>query len=96
MRVPTNEGAKVKPEGANATIRYWDDEAKTDHYVYISFGDEVTSEKGDVVGDVFGHPDEEIFFYATGGVEELKGLMNGHMSVSHEDFYVTEYDVVVR
>ncbi len=86
----------MKAEGANATIRYWDDDSKTDHYVYISFGEEVTDEKGDVIGDVFGHPDSEIFFYATGGVEELKGLMNEHMSVSHEDFYVTEYDVVLR
>ncbi len=86
----------MKAEGANATIRYWDDDSKTDHYVYISFGEEVTDEKGDVIGDVFGHPDSEIFFYATGGVEEMKVLMNEHMSVSHEDFYVTEYDVVVR
>ena len=90
------DGEVMKAEGANATIRYWDDESHTDHYVYISFGNEVTNEKGDVVGDVFGQPDEGIVFYATGGVEELKGLMNGHMSVSHEDFYVTEYDVVVR
>lgn len=51
--------------GAWADI-YWLDESPEDiQTVYISFGEEVLNDQGDPVMDLYGVPDEEIFFYGS-------------------------------
>ena len=63
----------MAPCGANAVIRWvgTDDEEN----VYISFGDPVEDEDGDIVGDSFGIKDNEIFFY--GDPDEEQNYRNG-------------------
>jgi hypothetical protein len=82
--------------GAHAEVYYKDEEyGGKGFYAYFSFGEEVADEKGDIVGDTFGVADIYIFFYAS-GEDEIKGFMNSYMSVSHEDFVVTEYSIAYK
>jgi len=53
--------------GANAII-HWDKPKthKTEFdFRYISFGAEVCDENGDCIGDIYGVPDSQIFFYGS-------------------------------
>lgn len=81
--------------GAHAEVYYKDEDSSETFNAYFSFGEEVADEKGDIVGDTFGVADIYIFFYAS-GEDELKGFMNSYMSVSHEDFVVTEYSIAYK
>ena len=82
--------------GAHAEVYYKDDGSPSETFnAYFSFGEEVADEKGDIVGDTFGVADIYIFFYAS-GEDEIKGFMNSYMSVSHEDFVVTEYSIAYK
>ena len=65
---------ECKPMGAEARIRYNDEEEV--HTVYISFGEERYDEhERDVVMDEYGVLDEDIFFY--GALEDEKFYRKG-------------------
>jgi len=82
--------------GAHAEVYWKDDGSPSETFnAYFSFGEEVAGEKGDIVGDTFGCADIYIFFYAS-GEDEIKGFMNSPMSVSNEDFVVTEYSIAYK
>lgn len=71
--------------GATCKIE-WKDTPGNILCYYISFGKWVDDE----TKDVFGVPDEQIFFFCPDGEEELKGLVGDD---SPEDFKVLAYEV---
>ena len=75
--------------GAHCIIQWYDSGIEEEQY--ISFGEYDNEISEDF--DSFGQRDDKIFFYCENGVEQLNGLMNTYMSVSHEDFVVKSYQV---
>ena len=73
--------------GAHCIIQWYDSGIMEEQY--ISFGEYDSEISEDF--DSFGQRDDKIFFYCENGVEQLNGLMNTYMSVSHEDFVVKSY-----
>lgn len=66
------------PIGANVVVSF-NDEPTNMLDRYVSFGQEVyESPDGDCVGDTFGKPDEEIFYYVDGIEEWSQILRFGH------------------
>ena len=75
--------------GAHCIIQWYDSGIEEEQYISFWEYDNEISEDFDSLGQ----RDDKIFFYCENGVEQLNGLMNTYMSVSHEDFVVKSYQV---
>lgn len=81
-----------EPIGAWASIR-WDDGAEgTGYYFSFSEGlDDTLADNGDIIGDHWGIPDEQIFYFVS-SEEGLKSFMTKGV----EEFVVLEYTLVYK
>jgi hypothetical protein len=81
------------PIGAYATIQYRDETNPIENY-YFSFGDAgfdyENDEWQDWGNDSHGVPDTHIFYYCSGGEEEMKRLMLDDAN----DFKVLSYELI--
>ena len=79
------------PIGANVVVYFNDDEGS---YLdrYVSFGKETfDNPDGDPIGDDYGVPDDQIFYYVDGIEEWTSIIRNGH-----EEWTIVSWDFIYQ